>query len=314
MRLHFAGLILLFLVNGSLASGQWDTDQFLFSSGLQQPRPKTVPMVKPVDGKNQSRPTPEAFEVMEPGGPGSRLPTNPLSPPTSSEAPVLAPALSSRPTKDTESGQSKVSLEGQLAYQNFAMRGNFEALQFSQGAASAGLRLNLASASLGEFHFYYLLVPELAVSRNSTASGFGKFHWDDVGIEYFFFREQLAAEVQVGAVAGESTWWGHSGVKTSNLLQLNYWGAALAIRQRPSQQGGQSLNLQAFPWVGAGQAQMRGLGYRLEYSRLLGTAGRKAMAIALSFEQFNFKGGVDQEIRLQQQVLGASVHYILSAD
>jgi hypothetical protein len=310
MRLQFAGLILLLILIGPLASGQWETDQFLFGSEPNETRPKAMgpvptPLVRQQTTKGEVGKSSESTEAAATNTTGSI--------PTVTPVPEVWPTPSELTNPATPATPAVYSIGVEVGHRDYRSTGGIPALQQSQGGTLLGLFLRSQSSQMGELSLHYSAIPEIPAAERPAVSSLKSLHWDEVELDYMFFRETLPNEIQIGTSLGETSWWGHSGVNISNLLKLKYLGAVAQLRLDQDSENPTFLMVRASPWFQSNTGDLQGLGQAVTLRRVLQAKKNSQNGFQLTYEQLSLHDRNEAGLLLSQRSLSFSFYFQLSS-
>lgn len=207
MRIRLIGTFLLFTVISCLASGQWDSDQFLFEPKNKSPRPKTGTRVSKEprshkSPKEQTLSEEKAIEVSETKEPLLMAPTQP-------EAPLIA-------------------LQATIGLTEINSKSSIEELNLSRETPVIGAGFIAGVSSEMIFGMTYLGTPQSVGGAKEGASGSSsRFRWDQISVELQWSTKLYERSVTLIPQYRQSSWWKTTGTGPTALIQVDQLGMAL---------------------------------------------------------------------------------------
>lgn len=289
-------LLLLFLLNSSLASGQWESDQFLF--GTQDSK---LPRIQPnrprsrVEEKKEDRQTKQFIEEK------AALDEDTVSAVSDQRMPAGLRTSTS-------------NLQVQLGYIDFRSRGDIAGMTFSQGSYSVGTALSLQVDTEQYVNLCYTTTPEIVVRGRSSEQWAQRLRWEDFKAEYFRRTEAFEREVAISVFLRQNAWWGRNYTSVASLRQLNSVGVGLAIPFHDQGLWQSSLQVRAAPWIASAARDFTGRSFAIDWLSFYPLGTDRSVMLNIGYEAVELRQSYENNSRLDQGLIKVYLGYRISTD
>jgi hypothetical protein len=270
----FRSLLILILFTGisSLASGQWEFDQFLFET------PEAKTRRKPVK-REDSKSTTEVRAVSDSNIDGDS---------TKPDQPAPSVGVEERSPRRNPAMLPKlpVSLSGSIGVINIAIDSSLLGGRTRGSLSTGGVTLGINWKEWGEFKFSYATTSHFEMFVANGPSSMKRLRWETMALE--FGREWSLGDVPfwLGLQLRQNSWWGAingrattleqaSGVGVGalfHLARMGHWQPGIQIRALPvyfDEDQDLSGNSYGFDWVGRYQfSESRVISLQIGYEQL----------------------------------------------
>lgn len=288
--------LLLFTVFSSLASGQWEADQFLFQEQSTESRPKTV------------KPKPSVVKDA-----GEKI--QPVSEASVTKAPAVGPAEVPMATPDRRPAAitpTPVSLRAQAGYIDFSSKSSLKGLQFSEGAFSVGAEIGFQVEDSHGINFSYGTTAELQGVFEWNGRSLGRVKWEDLAIEYAHSQTWAPRDLVYGLSYRQNTWWGQQEGERLVLQQSQAVGLHGALLGASREGWRQQWKMQIFPQWTSLDHRSTGWGVALDWSGTYEFRARHALFMRLGLEKVSLESAGAESAELDQGMIKIFFGYRVS--
>lgn len=286
-------LSLFFTFISSLASGQWESDQFLFNNSTPTARPKAK---------------------RKPSAVNKDLKSDPMNKDKTSDSnsPVAAEALNVKKEKQVKRAPSNIenkppiTLDIKLGAIDFSSKTQMNGMNFSKNAYSFNGILSLPIHEKDQAAFFYTSTTEVSTGVSSNA------RWEDWGGSYkreFNFFEQKS---NLGLLLRQHSWWRTDDNADYSLKSINGIGACGSFFIPAKGLWNSQVNIQALPFLANEKRTLRGSSYGLDWMGYYQLSFSRSLIINIGYERIDLKSSSDSQFDLNQSLLKMSIGYRLS--
>jgi hypothetical protein len=286
-------LILLFTLISSLASGQWESDQFLFDSKIKtsRPKPSRRDLTKEAD-------TQKPLEIAE----SAKL-ANPNIEAVPSMEPTRIPASLGLPS---------VVMQARLGYVDFNSKSSSDIMNFSQGSYSLGVGIAFALSDQSHIKLNYLSSPDLTMGVIHPQGHRIKTRWEDMSIGYEREIQAFGRTMKAEPFLRQNAWWKTGSTDSASLEQLNEFGASLTLPLAVRGNWVPELKLQFVPFVKSTNAQLTGTSVSAEWSTFFRLKAQRAVILNIGYESLQLKENSDADFSFRQGMIKVFFGYQIS--
>lgn len=299
MTLRSLFILLLFTVNASLASGQWEPDRFLFSSQVAPPRPKAVKSRLPSNikadkaGAESTRKSPMSVESK---------PTTAMTSPAAEEPQTPTSSLGTR-------------LQGHVGYLDFSAKGLPATMTAAKAQFAVGVRIEFNLAPAHSVQCDYLTTGSTGGGATAEQPSLYSKRWEDMMAAYTFETSLLGIRNRFGGVVRQSGWWGPGKDQLNSLEKISGVGLKFEIDGERQGQWVPALRVQVFPNYSTADRQLSGRAVQVEGAASLSLAPHRQLLLNVGYEMQSLKGSEDSRdviLNLDQRIMKAYIGYQVS--
>ncbi|MEY4617470.1 MAG: hypothetical protein RJB66_2430 [Pseudomonadota bacterium] len=286
-------ILVLFTFFTSLASGQWEADQFLFSNKESPARPKPIAIEnkktatnarpsKLIDKKNEPKKTTEP-EIVQ-------APSDPLRDPASFE-------------------ESTVGIDAKLGYIDFDSKSSSRAMDFNEGSTTVAAQLDLGIDPKNTIEVNYAGTAQIQSAVVWNGQSINQINWEDMNLAYSYRWFRGLNQIQIGPIFRQNNWWGQTPGKRVSLERLESFGLHGRYLFSKSERLRHQLQLQLLPRTYS--LVSGGLGYDLlmDWTSVYDLTTGRALVFQLGAEQLKIKDVEDVRAQLDQRLIKVFVGY-----
>lgn len=295
---QFSITLLLFTFFTSLASGQWEADQFLFEKKNEKSRPKPVASeTKNEKPKNKNHPIVKTV------------------PPVMVNEPIPEPAQQDKNPqgRDPASLQDAVvSMNARVGYIDFLSKSTNTPLAFSTGTYSLGAHLGIGFDAVNSMQVSYAGTAELQSAFDWNGQSVNHLKWEDIGIQYSYHFLGDDHELHWGPIYRKNTWWGQIAGTRTSLERIEGYGVHGLYLWAKQNNFRHQIQWQALPYVQSLESDQRGFDMALDWVSDYAISSKRALVIQLGFEKLQLSSQENSPSGLDQRIIKFFVGYKIS--
>lgn len=276
-------LILFFTFISPLASGQWESDQFLFNNQnpISRPKPKKKQItINKTEARKKEKSFPIASELVE-----SKKEITKKREPTSIENKI------------------PITLDIKLGAIDFSSKTQMTGMQFSESSYSFNGVLTLPVHEKDEASFFYTSTTEVNTGSNARA------RWEDWGGSYKRTFDILEHQSDLGLLLRQQSWWRTNDNADYSLKSINGIGATGSLFIPTKGLWNSKISVQLLPFLSNEKGSLKGSSYGLDWMSYYPLSFARSLIINIGYEIVSLQGS---SLDLNQNLIKVSVGYRLS--
>jgi hypothetical protein len=297
MMSRFSITLLLFTFFASLASGQWEADQFLFDKAKSPSRPK------PINGESKK----ETVSDKKGKTLKADVATQPAKIP-----PALQPSVPAAPRDPAAIQDATVSINARMGYVDFLSQSSGSHLDFSRGAYSVGAHLGIGIDPMNSVQISYVGTAELQSAIDWNGQSVSHLKWEDLGFQYSYRLSVNDNELYVGPLYRRNTWWAQIAGKRLSLERIETYGAQVLYQFPKKEKIQQQLQWQGLPFARSLESHITGYDVSAEWILNYDLSPKRTLVLHLGAEKLQLSGDANQQSELDQRIMKAFVGYKIS--
>ncbi len=290
-------LFLFFIFISSLASGQWESDQFLFDHQNQPTRPKSKPRSETNNLKKDSMKL-----KTEPSG--SMIESNPSIP--SDSLFIHEPNENSARQLASFEKRSPITLDIKLGVMDFNSKTKMKDMSFSKQAYSFGGLLNIPLFDENRVLLFYDSTTEMKVDADTHA------RWESGGLQY---KKEFSISNQAmewGVLLRQFSWWKTSDIEDYSLKSITGVGISGSLSLPIRGLWHSHIEVSVLPSLTKGKGSLRGSSFEIDWVSYYQHSFARSFLINIGYERINLKSKSGTQFDLNQNILKISIGYQLS--
>lgn len=276
-------LILFFTFISPLASGQWESDQFLFNN--------QAPLARPKAKKKQA--APNKSEVLKKEKPS----------PIASELVESKKEIAKKREPTSIENKIPITLDIKLGAIDFSSKTQMNGMQFSESSYSFNGVLTLPVHEKDEASFFYTSTTEVNTGSNARA------RWEDWGGSYKRGFDILEHQSDLGLLLRQQSWWRTNDNADYSLRSINGIGATGSLFIPTKGLWSSKINIQLLPFLSNEKGSLKGSSYGLDWMSYYPLSFARSLIVNVGYERISLKSS---SFDLNQSLLKISIGYRLS--
>jgi len=295
---HFY-ISLFFTFICSLASGQWESDQFLFQKQTPATRLKTKKRNKPSaisankDSASKPRDLSTSMELQKAEEQKNST--------TTSSAKINNRNLASTDQKNP------ITLDLKIGAIDFTSRTSMESMNFSKSAFAFNGVLSLPLKETDLATLFYTSSSEVKLSSNHQA------RWEDWGFQYKREGNFFNQKVYWGMILRQYSWWRANDLPSYSLQSVNGLGFCGTMALPSDTLWSSALNISLLPFVSNPKGSLRGGSLGIEWSSLYQLTTGRSLVISVGYEGILLQNPSDTQYKIHQNLLKMFIGYRLAS-
>lgn len=284
-------LSLFFTFISSLASGQWESDQFLFNS--------TSPVARPKAKNKRSATTTD-------------LKSEPIKKDNTPE--LNAQVVESTDSKKVIEGKRKpsglenqtpITLDIKLGAIDFSSKTQATGMSFSKSSYSFNGTLSFPVNEKDKASFFY-------TSTTEVSTGAGNARWEDWGGSYKREFNHFEQRANFGFLLRQHSWWRTNDNVDYSLKSINGAGVCGSYFLPAKGLWTSEVNIQALPFLSNEKESLRGSSFGLDWMGYYPLSFARSLIVNIGYERIELKSPSNSQFDLNQSLLKISIGYRLS--
>lgn len=296
---RYLSLSLFFTFICSLASGQWESDQFLFQQQTSATRLKTKKRIKSSVANNIKDPKVKSFKVSAPielQDPGGRK----------DSTTTFNSKLNNRDLASTDQ-RKPFTLDLKIGAIDFTSRTSMESMRFSKSTFAFNGVLCLPIQETDLVTLFYSSSSEVKLSTNHQA------RWEDWGLQYKRENSFLNQKAYFGLILRQYSWWRANDLPNYSLQSVNGLGLSGAIELPSDTLWSSALEISFLPFVVNPKGSLRGVSLDGAWSSFYQLTTGRSLVINVGYEGIILQSSSDSQYKIHQNLLKMFIGYRLSS-
>lgn len=294
MILKYHLYLLLFTFISSLASGQWESDQFLFSKKVKSTRPKQIrpksiersPQAKVDNKKNEPAVQPNEISSEEPYIENTR--------------PHLIPVRA--PAQVREKKLKRLQIEVGAIDLDFKTKTTD--LNLNKHTLFFGAKVGIPVQLDNFFEFYYKSSQEIVVTSTQ------KIRWEDYGAHYLFYYQNDVHDFYLDTFLRQNIIWQSTSLNTVSLQPMNLVGLGAVFTGKAQGQWTPEYKLNYAPFVKNNDNSLSGYALSFEWETQYQLKMDRKFLVHINYEWMNLKGNHSNS-NVEQKNLIFNIGYLI---